>query len=109
MWNRNKFTLQDSFVGNNFVGVYGVWGSENVEISIVNVYGPCDYRRRQEMWHEIMHVIQARGVIDGVWRVILTSCLLWRREGGMVLGCGRRMSMIFRILYKTLVLLICLS
>lgn len=51
IWRRNLITLEECFQGSHFNGIRGFWGSDRVEVGIINVYAPCDTRGRREMWN----------------------------------------------------------
>lgn len=51
----------DSFQGNGFIRVTGEWGINRVELTLVNVYAPCEGERKQQLWTDLIDVMQARG------------------------------------------------
>lgn len=71
MWRTTIFTLQQSFQGDGFIGVRGLWGINRIEITLVNVYAPCDSGRKAQLWHNIRDLMRNMGVSYGAWLVIL--------------------------------------
>ncbi|XP_058774728.1 uncharacterized protein LOC131649000 [Vicia villosa] len=53
MWDRSKFELQNSRILNHAIWVEGVWGKEKRKVIIINVYAPCNGRRKRELWVEL--------------------------------------------------------
>lgn len=39
----------------------GLWGKDQVQVTIVNVYAPCDLRGKKFMWEEIINSMESRG------------------------------------------------
>lgn len=61
LWRRGSFSLLSVFQGNNYLGVEGVWGNEQLGVTIVNVYAPCDLRGKRMLWGELLNQIESRG------------------------------------------------
>jgi len=54
MWRNSRFQLVNSFRGNSFSAVEGVWkGGGGVQVMIVNVYSPNSLREKKTLWEEI--------------------------------------------------------
>lgn len=66
LWRRSSFVLTNELHGQNFLGVEGVWGSEQIPVTIVNVYSPCDLRGKKLLWEEIGNLMETRGGRNGV-------------------------------------------
>nr|KYP52746.1 hypothetical protein KK1_025491 [Cajanus cajan] len=56
IWRRDKFTANDIFLGENFIGVAGTWKENNILCSIVNLYAPCDVNRKKELWSSLIQL-----------------------------------------------------
>lgn len=65
LWSRGCFVMSSQFQGRHFLGLEGLWGNEQVRVTIVNVYAPCDLRGKKALWEELVNSLEARG-IDGV-------------------------------------------
>lgn len=61
MWKRGCFVLNSEFHGDNFLGLEGFWGVDQVNVTIVNVYAPCDLRGKKKLWDEIVSVKEFKG------------------------------------------------
>lgn len=61
LWRRGSFSLLSIFQGNNYLGVEGVWGNEQLGVTIVNVYALCDLRGKGMLWGELLNQIESRG------------------------------------------------
>ena len=69
MWRNSRFQLINSFRGNNFFVVEGVWkGGGGVQIMIVNVYSPKSLREKKILWEEISEFIRCQN--NRVWCVL---------------------------------------
>lgn len=49
LWRKGSFSLSYEFQGDNFLGVVGLWGENQVQVSVVNVYAPCDLRGKRRL------------------------------------------------------------
>lgn len=65
---RYAFLLSIQFQGNNFLGVTGSWGSEQIQVSIVNVYAPCDLRGKRAVWDDLLSLMYSR--VGDKWCVL---------------------------------------
>lgn len=61
LWKRSSFMLSSQFQGNNFLGITGAWGSEQIQVSIVNFYAPCHLRGKRVLWEELITLLDCRG------------------------------------------------
>lgn len=53
LWGNDCFVLQDSFVGNGYLGVKGIWGNTNSSCYIFNIYSPCSIFGKRELWSDL--------------------------------------------------------
>lgn len=49
VWRRGCFSLSSVFQGENFIGIEGFWGVDRVQVTMVNVYAPCDLRGKRQL------------------------------------------------------------
>jgi len=45
--------LNNVFRGHGFLGLEGVWKDGEVEVTLVNVYSPCDLEGKRALWREL--------------------------------------------------------
>ncbi|GLU18032.1 hypothetical protein SLE2022_343540 [Rubroshorea leprosula] len=64
IWNSNVFKKKDVLEGDNFVGVYGVWGEEETPVYILNIYSPCQLSGKRALWEELYNLIRSK---KGCW------------------------------------------
>lgn len=50
------------------MGVTGSWGSEQIQVSIVNVYAPCDLRGKRAVWDDLLSLMDSR--VGDKWCVL---------------------------------------
>lgn len=62
IWRKGSFELVSVFEGNNFLGIEGLWGMEQTNFSLINVYSPCELGRKKLLWEEIRNLMVVRGV-----------------------------------------------
>lgn len=43
------------------MGIIGLWGAEQAQVIMVNVYAPCDLRGKRQMWDEILNQMEVIG------------------------------------------------
>ena len=51
MWNNSAFEVERKVKGTNFLMLAGKWIKEDMKMSIVNVYAPCDNAGKRELWN----------------------------------------------------------
>lgn len=61
VWRKGSFSLTDEFQGDNFLGVAGLWGENQVQVSVVNVYVPYNLRGKRRLWEEILNQMEVGG------------------------------------------------
>ncbi|GKV46811.1 hypothetical protein SLEP1_g53774 [Rubroshorea leprosula] len=54
------FKKHEILEGNNFIGVYGVWGEEETPVYILNIYYPCTLTGKRGLWEELQCLISNR-------------------------------------------------
>nr|KYP43233.1 hypothetical protein KK1_035324 [Cajanus cajan] len=74
----------------NFLGVCGWWREEKIFCIFVNVYAPCDYLGKKDLWLRLAEVKRRRGGVlwcfNGDFNVVKSdleqkgSILEWRRD-----------------------------
>lgn len=62
VWQKNKFSLLDSHMGEGFIAVRGYWGSQNVVCGIINVYAPCSAQGKRILWAAIEEFLSNAGL-----------------------------------------------
>lgn len=53
IWNLNSFVLLEQFDSNEYLGVRGFWGSNQVPCLIINIYSPCNLNDRRVLGEEL--------------------------------------------------------
>ena len=53
MWNNSAFEVERKVKGTNFLMLAGKWIKEDMKMSIVNVYAPCDNAGKRELWNQL--------------------------------------------------------
>lgn len=59
------FSVYDTFGGQNFIGVSGWWGEEKIFCTIINVYAPCDFVGKKNLWRKLLDIKSQHG--GGLW------------------------------------------
>lgn len=54
IWRRWVFNLQETVVGNGYIGLIGLWGAQSLPWVIVNVYSPCNLEDKRRLWAELL-------------------------------------------------------
>ncbi|GKV26106.1 hypothetical protein SLEP1_g35459 [Rubroshorea leprosula] len=70
------FNKRELLEGNGFIGVYGVWGEEEVPVYIVNIYAPCNATGKRSLWEELQCLIcnrRGRWCLGGDFNAIRTA------------------------------------
>lgn len=53
MWDPKVFDVQDSYSGDGYLGVKGVWGADSSPCFIFNIYSPCNIVGKRALWEEL--------------------------------------------------------
>jgi len=56
LWCKEAFKLNNTFRGNGFLGLEGIWREgrvENRDVTLVNIYLPCDMEWKRRLWREL--------------------------------------------------------
>ncbi|GKV47542.1 hypothetical protein SLEP1_g54439 [Rubroshorea leprosula] len=64
IWNSTVFKKKEVLEGDNFIGVFGVWGEEETPVFILNIYSPCQLTRKRALWEELYNLIKSK---KGCW------------------------------------------
>lgn len=67
IWGLNFFTISNSFYGAGYLGISGLW-SDNTPCNFINVYSPCDFHGKSELWQNLVREVRTRG--GDVWCVL---------------------------------------
>lgn len=67
IWNSDLADAVFSFSGRGFVGVCAKWKTSNNICFLVNVYSPCDFDGKKELWKDLLLCKRCFG--GGVWCV----------------------------------------
>lgn len=57
LWNSENFVVSSSWHMEGGVILNGFWGPERVSFCIVNVYAPCPFEERVELWDRLLYVV----------------------------------------------------
>jgi exonuclease III len=60
IWNSNIMVIQRKNIMEHAIWLEGEWGGEKKRVNFLNVYAPCDTRRKQVLWAELKNVILAK-------------------------------------------------
>ncbi|GKV49208.1 hypothetical protein SLEP1_g55970 [Rubroshorea leprosula] len=52
--------------GDNYIGVFGLWGEDKTPVNIVNVYSSCSLAGKRALWEDLLNLINSR---KGNWCV----------------------------------------
>ncbi|GKV25404.1 hypothetical protein SLEP1_g34851 [Rubroshorea leprosula] len=64
VWNSKVLKKEEVLEGENFIGVYGLWGEDKLPVNIVNIYSPCQLTGKRALWEELQHLMNNR---RGTW------------------------------------------
>lgn len=64
IWNSKMLNKIKVIKGENFIGIEGVWGSEEIPVKIINVYSPCQLASKRALWEELRNLAKGKG---GKW------------------------------------------
>ncbi|XP_057444522.1 uncharacterized protein LOC130736749 [Lotus japonicus] len=62
IWQRGKFQLHNSLVGDGFVALLGYWENQPSICGIINVYAPCNSVGKQKLWDDLEELINNTGI-----------------------------------------------
>ncbi|GKV44506.1 hypothetical protein SLEP1_g51682 [Rubroshorea leprosula] len=60
VWNSKVLKKEEVIEGDNFIGVFGLWGAEKTPVYILNVYSPCQLASKRALWEELQGLINSR-------------------------------------------------
>ncbi|XP_058741211.1 uncharacterized protein LOC131613570 [Vicia villosa] len=88
VWNKNMLSIKNTEVLEHAPWLEGEWGVENISVTIVVVYAPCDRRKKFVLWNELLSKINRkrddRICLIGDFNAIRDVS---ERRGGIVAGC----------------------
>ncbi|GKV37223.1 hypothetical protein SLEP1_g45280 [Rubroshorea leprosula] len=64
IWNPKVLKMIEVIEGNNFIGVYGVWGEKKIPVHILNIHSPCQLVGKRALWKELQCLVSSR---NGNW------------------------------------------
>lgn len=68
LWNSTVFTLSYTFSGKGFLGVCRVWNKPNTSCNLVNVFAPCNFPYKKQLWEAL--IMSKMGFGGGLWCVV---------------------------------------
>ncbi|GKV23017.1 hypothetical protein SLEP1_g32806 [Rubroshorea leprosula] len=60
IWSSKMFEKKEVLGGDNYIGVFGLWGEDQTPVYIVNVYSPCLLAGKKALWEELLNLINSR-------------------------------------------------
>ncbi|GKV26410.1 hypothetical protein SLEP1_g35723 [Rubroshorea leprosula] len=60
VWNSKVLKKEEVIEGDNFIGVFGLWGAEKTPVYILNVYSPCQLASKRALWEQLQGLINNR-------------------------------------------------
>ncbi|GKV26629.1 hypothetical protein SLEP1_g35894 [Rubroshorea leprosula] len=60
VWDPRVLKRKETIEGENFIGVYGLWGREETPVYIVNIYSLCQITNKRALWEELQRLIDSR-------------------------------------------------
>lgn len=60
-WRKESFVLSSEFQGSNYLGFEGLWGTNQLRVTIVNIYAPCELRGKRLLCEETVNLMEVRG------------------------------------------------
>ncbi|GKU89772.1 hypothetical protein SLEP1_g3866 [Rubroshorea leprosula] len=60
IWESSVFKMIEVIEGRSFMGVFGVWGEEQILVHLINIYSPCTLAGKRELWEELGNLINRR-------------------------------------------------
>ncbi|GKU93946.1 hypothetical protein SLEP1_g7495 [Rubroshorea leprosula] len=64
VWDSKILKKKETIEGDNFIGVFGLWGVEEIPVYILNIYSPCQLSSKRALWEELQGLINSR---KGMW------------------------------------------
>ncbi|GKU86405.1 hypothetical protein SLEP1_g936 [Rubroshorea leprosula] len=64
VWDSKILKRKETLEGDNFIGVFGLWGSEEIPVFILNIYSSCHLASKRALWEELQDLINNR---KGLW------------------------------------------
>ncbi|GKV50258.1 hypothetical protein SLEP1_g56970 [Rubroshorea leprosula] len=64
IWDTKMLKKKETIEGENFLGVFGLWGLEETPVFIINIYSPCQITKKRALWEELQGLIINR---RGMW------------------------------------------
>ncbi|GKV29753.1 hypothetical protein SLEP1_g38652 [Rubroshorea leprosula] len=64
IWNSKVFRKIEVIEGDNYLGVCGLWGEDDTEVYIINIYSPCQLAGKRALWEDLQKLIINKG---GKW------------------------------------------
>ncbi|GKV09171.1 hypothetical protein SLEP1_g20713 [Rubroshorea leprosula] len=64
VWDSKILKKKETIEGDNFIGVFGLWGLEEIPVYILNIYSPCQLTSKRALWEELQGLINNR---KGLW------------------------------------------
>jgi hypothetical protein len=52
--------INKNYISHHVLWLEGIWCEDNKEVNLVNIYAPCDGRRKQALWTYLSRGIQAK-------------------------------------------------
>jgi len=59
VWDSKKFIRSHTISDENFLCVDGVWSNTNTKVMFVSVYFPQLFRRKKEVWRNLLHIFES--------------------------------------------------
>ncbi|KAK6136256.1 hypothetical protein DH2020_029987 [Rehmannia glutinosa] len=55
IWDKSIFSEESYWDIEGAMGIQGKWGKEERDCEVINVYAPCNHRKRKELWTELLN------------------------------------------------------
>jgi exonuclease III len=68
LWDGDKGKLLYSFQGQGFLGVCLEWGQKKVRVLTLNVYAPCNFEAKKQLWVELL--VAKRTYTADLWCIL---------------------------------------
>lgn len=56
MWDKSNFLEEETFVGNGFLGVKGLWGEQKTQCLICNIYSPQEISGKRQLLADLLQM-----------------------------------------------------
>nr|KYP66721.1 Transposon TX1 uncharacterized [Cajanus cajan] len=53
LWSKAKLEVTDHFQGSGYLGLEGTWKEKGIQILIVNIYAPCEFSQKRQLWGQL--------------------------------------------------------